>query len=43
MRRYVTFAYQLFPATVVDKSNYQPLDVAVETRSCPKWEDVVKK
>ena len=33
----------VFPATVVDKSNYQPLDVAVETRSCPKWEDVVKK
>jgi ribose transport system substrate-binding protein len=33
----------VFPATVVDKSNFQALDVPIEQRSCPKWEDVVKK
>jgi ribose transport system substrate-binding protein len=33
----------VFPATVVDKSNYQSIDIPIETRSCPKWEDVVKK
>ena len=32
----------VFPATVVNKSNYQPLDIPLESRSCPKWEDVVK-
>jgi ribose transport system substrate-binding protein len=26
--------------TVIEKSNYQPYDVALEARSCPKWEDV---
>ncbi len=33
----------VFPATVVDKSNYQPLDVPADQRQCPKWESVVKK
>lgn len=32
----------VFPATVVDKSNYQSIDVPIEQRSCPKWEDVIK-
>jgi ribose transport system substrate-binding protein len=32
----------IFPAMVVDKSNYQQLDVPVESRSCPKWEDAIK-
>ena len=32
----------VFPAKVVDKTNYQALDVPVEKRSCPKWEEVVK-
>jgi len=26
--------------SVIEKSNYQPYDVSLETRSCPKWEDV---
>lgn len=26
--------------TVVDKTNYQPYDVPLESRICPKWEDV---
>ena len=26
--------------TVVEKSNYQPYDVALDARTCPKWEDV---
>jgi ribose transport system substrate-binding protein len=32
----------VFPAKVVDKTNYQALDIPVEQRSCPKWEEVVK-
>jgi len=32
----------VFPATVVNKSNYLPLDVPLDSRACPKWEDVVK-
>jgi len=32
----------VFPAKVVDKTNYQALDVPAEKRSCPKWEEVVK-
>jgi len=32
----------VFPAKVVDKTNYQALDVPVEKRTCPKWEEVVK-
>ncbi|AOO84902.1 sugar ABC transporter substrate-binding protein [Bosea vaviloviae] len=25
--------------TVIDKTNYQPYDTALETRSCPKWDE----
>lgn len=32
----------VFPATVIDKSNYQQSETPVESRSCPKWEDAVK-
>ena len=32
----------VFAARVVDKTNYEALDVPVEKRSCPKWEEVVK-
>lgn len=32
----------IFPATVIDKSNFQQFDKPVETRTCPKWEDAVK-
>jgi ribose transport system substrate-binding protein len=33
----------LFPVSIIDKTNYQPYDIAVEKRTCPKWEDVVKQ
>jgi ribose transport system substrate-binding protein len=26
--------------TVVEKSNYQPYDVALDARSCPKWDEI---
>lgn len=32
----------VFPAMVIDKSNYQQWETPVESRSCPKWEDAVK-
>ncbi|KWR90700.1 LacI family transcriptional regulator [Cupriavidus sp. IDO] len=32
----------VLPATVIDKSNYQPLDIPVEKRTCPRWEDGAK-
>jgi ribose transport system substrate-binding protein len=32
----------MLPVSVIDKSNYQPYDVAPEQRNCPKWEDMVK-
>jgi len=32
----------LLPPVVVDKSNYQPYDIPVESRTCPKWESIVK-
>jgi ribose transport system substrate-binding protein len=32
----------VFPATVIDKTNYQQGEMPVESRSCPKWEDAVK-
>jgi ribose transport system substrate-binding protein len=32
----------IFPAVVIDKSNYQAFDTPVESRSCPKWEDAIK-
>jgi ribose transport system substrate-binding protein len=33
----------LFPVVVIDKSNYQPFDIAADKRTCPKWEDAVKQ
>jgi len=33
----------VFPATVIDSTNYQGHDVADAQRTCPKWEDVVKR
>jgi ribose transport system substrate-binding protein len=33
----------LFPVTVIDRTNYQPFDLAPERRACPKWEDVVRR
>ena len=32
----------VFPATVVDKTNYAQWDTPVESRSCPSWEDGLK-
>jgi ribose transport system substrate-binding protein len=32
----------IFPAMVIDKSNFQPFDTPIESRSCPKWEDAIK-
>jgi ribose transport system substrate-binding protein len=32
----------IFKASVIDKSNYQPLDVPADKRVCPKWEDAIK-
>ena len=42
LRRQPVPAEHVLPSTVVDKTNYQPYDVPVEQRSCPKWEEVVK-
>jgi ribose transport system substrate-binding protein len=33
----------LLPVSVINKSNYQPHNIAPEQRSCPKWEEVVKQ
>ena len=33
----------LLPVVLIDKSNYQPYDIAPEQRSCPKWDEVVKQ
>ncbi|MCA0214915.1 MAG: sugar ABC transporter substrate-binding protein [Proteobacteria bacterium] len=32
----------VFPATVIDKSNYQRWETPVESRTCPTWEEAVK-
>jgi ribose transport system substrate-binding protein len=32
----------IFPPVVIDKSNYLSADAPLASRSCPKWEDVVK-
>ncbi|WP_011300256.1 sugar ABC transporter substrate-binding protein [Cupriavidus necator] len=32
----------VLPATVIDKTNYQPLDVPADKRACPRWEDATK-
>jgi ribose transport system substrate-binding protein len=31
----------MFKANVIDKSNYQPADIPVDKRVCPKWEDAI--
>ena len=41
LRKQPVPAEVVFAAKVVDKTNYQALDVPVEQRSCPKWEEVV--
>ena len=28
--------------TVITKDNYQPFDVALETRTCPSWDEAAK-
>lgn len=33
----------VFPATVVDKSNYTQWDTPIESRSCPSWEEGIKQ
>ena len=33
----------VFPATVIDKNNLSQYEMPVESRACPKWEDVVGK
>ena len=42
LRKQTTPAEYLLPAVVVDKNNYGPYDIPAESRSCPKWEEVVK-
>jgi len=42
LRKQSTPAEIVLPASVVNKSNYQPLDIAAEKRVCPKWEEMVK-
>ncbi|SPA30246.1 Monosaccharide ABC transporter substrate-binding protein, CUT2 family [Cupriavidus taiwanensis] len=32
----------VLPATVIDKSNFQALDIPADKRTCPRWEDVSK-
>jgi hypothetical protein len=32
----------IFPAVVIDKSNYQQWDIPDTQRKCPAWESVVK-
>ena len=33
----------ILPVSIIDKSNYQPYDIAPEQRSCPKWDEMVKQ
>ncbi len=33
----------LLPVSVIDRSNYQPYDIAPDQRSCPKWDEIVKQ
>lgn len=32
----------VLPATVIDKTNYQAVDIPADKRTCPRWEDVEK-
>ncbi len=43
LRKQPTPAEFLLPPVVVDKTNYKPYDVPAESRSCPKWEEIVKR
>lgn len=43
LRKESTPAEFLLPPVVVDKTNYRPYDVPAESRSCPKWEEIVKR
>jgi len=43
LRKQPTPAEYLLPPVVVDKTNYKPYDVPAESRSCPKWEEIVKR
>jgi len=43
LRKQSTPAEFLLPPVVVDKTNYKPYDVPAESRSCPKWEEIVKR
>jgi len=43
LRKVASPAEVMLPPVVVDKNNYQPYDVPAESRSCPKWEEVVKR
>lgn len=42
LRKQPTPAEIVLLASVVDKSNCQPLDMPAEKRVCPKWKDMVK-
>jgi ribose transport system substrate-binding protein len=33
----------LLPVSVIDRSNYQPYDIAPDQRNCPKWDEIVKQ
>jgi ribose transport system substrate-binding protein len=33
----------VFPATIIDSTNYKAYDILDSQRSCPKWESVVKQ
>ena len=37
-----TTAERLFPAVVIDASNYRQYDIPDAQRVCPKWEAIVK-
>ncbi len=39
LRKEPTIPEIVLAPTVITKDNYQPYDVAVETRSCPSWEE----
>ena len=43
LRRETSPAEVMLPPVVFDKGNFQPYDVPAESRSCPRWEEVVKR
>lgn len=42
LRKQAVPANVVFPAEVVDRTNYKGKDVPDDKRACPKWDDVVK-